>query len=99
MLWWASLIHLALVPEIVLLGLLLRLVVPSQKKDLIWVASFQGEKISHALGPMHATIDIVAKKHKLLACTAPALLSQHLNQVVELAMDVAKDDYLAVDPQ
>ena len=86
-------------PEIILLSLLLRLVVPSQKKDLIRVASFQSEKISHALGPMHATIDIVAKKHELLACIAPALLSQHLDQVIELAMDVAKDDYLAVDPQ
>lgn len=86
-------------PKVVLLGLLLRLVVASQKKDLIRVASLEGEKVSDALGPMQATIDIVAKKDELLACTTPALLPQHLNEVVELAMDVAKDDNLAIDSQ
>ena len=73
--------------------------IAAQQVHLAGVLGLQREQVRDALRLVLASIDVVAQEEHLRARAAEFLPSQHLNQVVELTMDVAHDDNLAVDAE
>ena len=86
-----------LLPEVELVGLLKRFVVPANEKDLVWKARLQSKQVGDALRTMLAPIDVVTQEQELFTRLAKAKLSKQLNQVVKLAVNVPKDGNLAIN--
>ena len=86
-----------MLPEVELVGLLKRFVVPANEKNLVWKARLQSKQVGDALRTMLAPIDVVTQEQELFTRLAKAKLSKQLNQVVKLSVNVPKDGNLAIN--
>ena len=76
-----------------------RLVVSTEERDLRWKIDFEAEKENANLDGVVATVDVVAQeKHVGLGQIAVVNdLLEHVDHIVELAVDVAHDDHRLFD--
>lgn len=86
-----------LLPEVELVGLLKRFVVPTNEKDLVWKARLQSKQVGYALCTMLAPIDVVTQEQELFTRLTKAKLSKQLNQVVKLAVNVTKNGNFTIN--
>ena len=82
-----------LLSEVVTLSAVSRLMVTSKQKDVVRIADFQAEEIGNDLWLVLASINVVAQENKFLVHSLvwEANLSQYVEQVEVLAMNVAND--------
>ena len=73
--------------------------IAAQQVHLAGVLGLQREQVRDALRLVLASIDVVAQEEHLRARTAEFLPSKHLDQVVELPMDIAYEQDFALDSQ
>ena len=67
----------------------------------MWSRQFQTEKVEGDLGPIIASVHVIAQEENLVGRLVGATLkfAQHGHQVIELSVDVANDDDFAIDAQ
>ena len=88
-----------LLPEVERFVHVTRLMVTSEKVNIIWILQLKTKEVSGNFRPVVTSIDVVSEKQKLLVghFITTFKLSKHGNQVIELPMNITDDDYFAID--